>query len=171
MPLFKRGSLKPSPPTPPLRKDGWATFILGWVVALSLLVTASVRAAESQGTHPGAQEAKAATEAKKMKLGIVIYSTDAETVWNAFRFGVFALKQGDSVKVFLLAKGVDCEKLNTKDFNVTGQMQSFVDAGGKILACGTCLKLRQSEGTELCPISTMKDMYDIVKESDKVLTF
>ena len=65
-----------------------------------------------------------------MKLGIVIYSTDAETVWNAFRFGAFALKQGDSVKVFLLAKGVDCEKLNTKDFNVTGQMQSFVDAGG-----------------------------------------
>lgn len=106
-----------------------------------------------------------------MKLGIVIYSTDAETVWNAFRFGAFALKQGDSVKVFLLAKGVDCEKLNTKDFNVTGQMQSFVDAGGKILACGTCLKLRQSEGTALCPISTMKDMYDIVKESDKVLTF
>ena len=106
-----------------------------------------------------------------MKLGIVIYSTDAETVWNAFRFGAFALKQGDSVKVFLLAKGVDCEKLNTKEFNVTGQMQSFVDAGGKILACGTCLKLRKSEGTELCPISTMKDMYDIVKESDKVLTF
>ena len=106
-----------------------------------------------------------------MKLGIVIYSMDAETVWNAFRFGAFALKQGDSVKVFLLAKGVDCEKLNTKDFNVTGQMQTFVDAGGKILACGTCLKLRQSEGTELCPISTMKDMYDIVKESDKVLTF
>lgn len=110
-------------------------------------------------------------EARKLKLGIVIYSTDAETVWNAFRFGAFALKQGDSVKVFLLAKGVDCEKLNTKDFNVTGQMQSLVDAGGKILACGTCLKLRQSEGTELCPMSTMKDMYDIVKESDKVLTF
>jgi uncharacterized protein involved in oxidation of intracellular sulfur len=104
-------------------------------------------------------------------LGIVIYSTDTETVWNAFRFGVFALKQGDSVKVFLLAKGVECEKLNTKDFNVTGQMQSFVDAGGKILACGTCLTLRKSAGTELCPISTMKDMYDIVKESDKVLTF
>lgn len=73
--------------------------------------------------------------------------------------------------MFLLAKGVDCEKLNTKDFNVTGQIQGFVEAGGKIFAFGTCLKLRQSEGTELCPISTMKDMYDIVKESDKVLTF
>lgn len=43
-----------------------------------------------------------------MKLGIVIYSDNAENVWNAFRLGVFALKQGDSVKTFLLAKGVEC---------------------------------------------------------------
>ncbi|MDD5302510.1 MAG: DsrE family protein [Elusimicrobia bacterium] len=106
-----------------------------------------------------------------MKLGIIIYSTDPETVWNAFRLGVFSLKQGDQVKVFLLAKGVECEKLNTDQFKVTEQMQAFVDNGGKILACGTCLKLRHSEGTELCPLSTMKDLYDIVKESDKVLTF
>lgn len=33
-----------------------------------------------------------------MKIGIVIYSNDAESVWNAFRLGVFALKKGDSVK-------------------------------------------------------------------------
>lgn len=26
-----------------------------------------------------------------MKLGIVIYSNDSETVWNAFRFGNFAI--------------------------------------------------------------------------------
>jgi uncharacterized protein involved in oxidation of intracellular sulfur len=50
-------------------------------------------------------------------------------------------------------------------------MQAFVDNGGQILACGTCLKLRYSEGTELCPLSTMKDLHDIVKESDKVVTF
>jgi len=46
-----------------------------------------------------------------MNLGIIIYSSDAETVWNAFRLGVFSLKEGDEVKVFLLAKGVGCEKL------------------------------------------------------------
>lgn len=106
-----------------------------------------------------------------MKLGIIIYSTDSETVWNAFRLGVFSLKQGDGVKVFLLAKGVECEKLNTDQFKVTEQMQALVDNGGKILACGTCLKLRHSEGTELCPLSTMKDLYEIIKESDKVVTF
>ncbi len=106
-----------------------------------------------------------------MKLGIIIYSTDSETVWNAFRLGVFSLKQGDAVKVFLLAKGVECEQLNADQFNVIEQMQTFVDNGGKILACGTCLKLRHSEGTELCPLSTMKDLHEIIKESDKVVTF
>ena len=106
-----------------------------------------------------------------MKIGIVIYSTDAETAWNGFRFGVFALKQGDQVKAFLMAKGVECEKLDTPQFKVTEQMQAFVDGGGKILACGTCLKLRHSEGSELCPLSTMKDLHDLVKESDRVVSF
>lgn len=105
-----------------------------------------------------------------MKLGIVIYSTDAEAVWNAFRLGNFALKQGDQVKVFLLAQGVECEKLDSEKFKVKEQMQALVDQGGQILACGTCLKLRHAEGTELCPLSTMKDLYEIVRESDKVVT-
>lgn len=33
-----------------------------------------------------------------MNLGMVVYSTDAEMLWNAFRLGMFALTQGDSVK-------------------------------------------------------------------------
>jgi len=28
-----------------------------------------------------------------MKLGIIIYSNEVETVWNAFRLGVFSLKK------------------------------------------------------------------------------
>jgi len=105
-----------------------------------------------------------------MKLGIIIYSTDPETVWNAFRLGVFSLKEGDKVKAFLLAKGVECEKLVDDKFNVLEQMQLFVDNGGKILACGTCLKIRNSEGSELCPLSTMKDLYEIIRDSDKVVS-
>jgi len=106
-----------------------------------------------------------------MKLGIVIYSSEAETVWNAFRLAVFALKKGDAVKVFLLASGVEAETLDTDRFDVTLEMQAFVDAGGNIKACGTCLKIRQSEGSEICPLSTMEDLYGIVSDSDKVLTF
>jgi len=106
-----------------------------------------------------------------MKLGIVIYSDDSETVWNAFRLGNFALKEGDEVKVFLLAKGVECESLDTDKFKVTEQMHALLGNNGEILACGTCLTIRHSEGTEMCPMSTMKDLYEIVKECDKILTF
>lgn len=106
-----------------------------------------------------------------MKLGIVIYSTDPETVWNAFRLGVFALKQGDTVKVFLLAKGVECEAHATDAFPIVAQMKELVASGGSILACGTCLKLRNSEGSELCPLSTMKDLYELIRDSDKVVSF
>ena len=106
-----------------------------------------------------------------MKLGIVIYSNDAETVWNAFRFANFALKEGDSVKVFLLAKGVEYESIKSEKFNVMELAKSFLESKGQIFACGTCLKIRQSEGSEMCPISTLKDLYELVKESDKVISF
>lgn len=106
-----------------------------------------------------------------MKLGIVIYSDDPETVWNAFRLAVFSCNKTVTVKIFLLAKGVECESLGTETFNINEEMKKFLSAGGEILACGTCLKIRQSEGSEICPISTMEDLYNIINESDKVVTF
>ena len=106
-----------------------------------------------------------------MKLGIVIYSNDAETVWNAFRFANFTLKENDEVKIFLLAKGVEYEKLDSEKFNIKEQIKSFLANNGEIFAWGTCLKSRESEGSETCPMSTMKDLYELVKESDKVLSF
>jgi uncharacterized protein involved in oxidation of intracellular sulfur len=50
-------------------------------------------------------------------------------------------------------------------------MKDLVKAGGKIFACGTCLKLRNAGPTEVCPLAGLKDMHVIIKESDKVLTF
>jgi len=106
-----------------------------------------------------------------MRLGIVIYSADSETVWNALRVANFALGQGDEVEVFLLAKGVELEHLDNVVFKVMEQAVNFKKSGGKILACGTCLKLRKSEGTEMCPLSTMKDLYQLINGCDKVITF
>jgi len=106
-----------------------------------------------------------------MRLGIVVYSNDPETVWNALRFGNFALDEGDEVRVFLLGKGVESESLDTEKFKVTEQMKLFVGKGGEIFACGTCLKIRQAEGSEMCPVSTMRDLYEIVKVSDRIVTF
>jgi uncharacterized protein involved in oxidation of intracellular sulfur len=106
-----------------------------------------------------------------MKLGIIVYSQDAETVWNAFRLGVYSLGQGDQASAFLLAKGVECQSLDGGQFKVSEQMQAFHDQGGQILACGTCLKMRHQEGTEMCPLSSMKDLYEMIKTSDKVVSF
>jgi uncharacterized protein involved in oxidation of intracellular sulfur len=106
-----------------------------------------------------------------MKLGIVISTNDAEEVWNAFRFGNVALKQNHIVKVFLVNKGVEAENIKSEKFNVAEQLRSFVENKGEILACGTCLKARQKEGTNFCPISTMTDLLKLVEESDKVVTF
>jgi sulfur relay (sulfurtransferase) complex TusBCD TusD component (DsrE family) len=106
-----------------------------------------------------------------MNLGIIIYSNDPETVWNAFRLGVFSRKQGEAVSVFLLGKGVEAESLDNTKFDVLGQIRSFVNAGGLILACGTCLKIRKLEGSEICPLSTMQDLHALIRDSDKVLSF
>ena len=106
-----------------------------------------------------------------MKLGIVIYSNDTETVWNAFRLGVFSLQKGDQVRAFLLGKGVECEQIDTEQFKVSDQMNSFVGEGGKIFACGTCLEIRQSKASDVCPLSTMQDLYEITRDSDRLITF
>ena len=106
-----------------------------------------------------------------MKLGLVISTNEPELAWNAFRYGLKAIENKHSVKAFLLAKGVECQDIDDGKFNVKQMMDEFVEKGGTILACGTCLKIRKKGGTELCPISTMQDMVDLTVDSDRVLTF
>ena len=106
-----------------------------------------------------------------MNLGVIIYSTDVEVVHNAFRLANFSVKEGDIVKVFLLASGVEYEKLNTENFNIIELAQNLIDDGGKVLACGTCLNLRNQESTQLCPLSNMKDLYELIRDCDKTVTF
>ena len=106
-----------------------------------------------------------------MKIAIVISTNDTETSWNAFRFANFCIGKNETVKIFLIGKGVEAEQVSNDKFNIKEQMEEFVSSKGEILACGTCFKIRNSNGTELCPLSTMNDLYEIVKETDKVVTF
>ena len=106
-----------------------------------------------------------------MKLALVISQTNPELVFNAFRLANFNRNQGDEVRVFLLAEGVELDKIDDPKFDVRGQAESFLQVGGEILACGTCLKLRNSQGSELCPLSTMKDRHALIREADRVVTF
>ncbi len=107
-----------------------------------------------------------------MRLGIIISTDDPETIWNVFRIANFSIKEGDEVKVFLIGKGVGYEKLSTEQFNLLEQAKEFVESEeAEILACGTCLELRDQESTGLCPVSTLEELHSLVKESDKILTF
>ena len=75
------------------------------------------------------------------------------------------------MQVFLIGKGVESEALDTGAFKITEQMHSFVEGGGAIAACETCLTIHHLGGSELCPISTLGDLHAPVKESEKIITF
>ena len=107
-----------------------------------------------------------------MKLAIIITTTNGETIFNAFRLANYALGQEDNVSIFLVGPGVEYESQNSEKFNIIDQAEQFVNSeNAQILACGTCLNIRKQETTELCPISTLKDLYELVRDADKVLTF
>lgn len=106
-----------------------------------------------------------------MNLGMIITQTDAETVFNALRLALFSLEQGDQVRIFLSGKGVDIDKIDDPRFDVKNLARNALDAGAEFLACGACLKLRESGGSEVCPLSTLKDQYEIVRDSDRLVTF
>ena len=74
------------------------------------------------------------------------------------------------MRIFLSGRGVEIDRIEDPKFEVKAQAQKILDAGGRFLACGACLKLRDSDGSEVCPLSTLKDEYEIVRDSDRLLT-
>lgn len=106
-----------------------------------------------------------------MKLAVVITQSNAEQVFTALRFANFSCLKGDEVIVFLTADGVETVRLDDPRFDVKGQATSLIQQGGTILSCGSCMKLRDLAGSDICSTSTMEELYDLVVDSDKVVTF
>jgi uncharacterized protein involved in oxidation of intracellular sulfur len=108
---------------------------------------------------------------KPTSIGFVIYSNDVETIWNALRLANFSLSAGDTVKIFLLGKGVELDTMAKKNPDVKEQTDLFLKAGGTILGCGTCLQSRNNLAPQVCKMSSMSDLYDIIRKSKIVITF
>ena len=107
-----------------------------------------------------------------MKLGIILQSNKAEHIWNTFRLGITTLKAGHQAEIFLMNEGSELESIaDTKDFDISKKIIEFRELKGNIYACGTCMKLRGNEGSNVCPISTMSDLLKMIENSDKVLVF
>lgn len=111
-----------------------------------------------------------------MKITVIIYSNDSETVWNAFRFATSSLIYENQVSVFLLGKGVEAMSVGTLNHDIPEQVELFRNNGGKIIGCGVCCENRKDEMPFLqqelrCDMGSMQDLYALVAEADKVITF
>ncbi|KKR42003.1 MAG: DsrE family protein [Parcubacteria group bacterium GW2011_GWF1_40_6] len=107
-----------------------------------------------------------------MKLGIILQSNKPEHVWNTFRLGITTLKAGHQAEVFLMSEGSELDTISdTKDFDISVKVAEFKNLKGNIYACGSCMKLRGKEESNVCPISTMSDLLAMIESSDKILVF
>jgi uncharacterized protein involved in oxidation of intracellular sulfur len=106
-----------------------------------------------------------------VSIGMVINSNDTETVWNALRLANYAKSEGDTVCIFLLGKGVELDNLVKENKDVKEQSELFLNNGGSILGCGTCLRSRKNNAPQVCKISSLKDLYELIRKSKIVLTF
>jgi uncharacterized protein involved in oxidation of intracellular sulfur len=104
-------------------------------------------------------------------LGLVIYSNETETVWNALRLANYSKNKGDTVNIFLLGKGVEVETLLNESEDIKVQVDKFLDNGGTILGCGTCLQSRKNNEPQVCKLSSLADLYALIRENRIVLTF
>ena len=107
-----------------------------------------------------------------MKLSIILSTKHTETNWNALRLANLALKKGDEVSLFLLGEAVEYEQTSNEKYNIKQLIDTFLQSDrAKIVACGTCMKLRNQQSTQCCPLGGLEDFYSLVATSDKVLTF
>ena len=104
-------------------------------------------------------------------VGIVMYSNDVETLWNALRFANYAKSQGDTVSIFLLGKGVELDNLVKTNPDLQEQTTTFLNSGATILGCGTCLQSRKNDAPQVCKFSSMDALYALIRKNKIVLTF
>ena len=94
----------------------------------------------------------------------------------AFRLGSASLAYDNEVKIFLLGKGVESMASKSLKYNVKEQAQIFIEHGGEMLGCELCCNTREDEMPFLkqdigCPLGSMQDLYAIIKDADKIITF
>lgn len=105
-----------------------------------------------------------------MQLGLIVETNDPERIWNGFRLANTALDAGHAVEVFLLGDGVEAPELDHETFNPHGVMRKYLNEGGALLACGTCLDSRDLDEDDLRPRAGMDDCLALVEAADEVIT-
>ena len=107
----------------------------------------------------------------KMKYAVIINTKEAETVWNALRFGAAAISRDHHVTTFLMGPAVEIESIGNEKFDVKKAWTRYLEFGGEALSCGTCLQIRQMSSNESCPVSTMDELVRLTEQADKTIVF
>ncbi|MGE3727042.1 MAG: DsrE/DsrF/TusD sulfur relay family protein [Candidatus Sericytochromatia bacterium] len=102
-----------------------------------------------------------------------------ERSYNALRLaGSLARKEGQQVRVFLMADAVLCAKAGQKVpngyYNLELMLKSVLRHGGEVALCGTCMDargLQESEIIEQTRRSTLEELTEWTIQADKTLNF
>ena len=105
-----------------------------------------------------------------MKVAMIICQETPEVIWNAFRLANMMLEGMEDVSIFLNGPSVKYEQSDSEQFPLKELAKIFTLSEGQLFACGKLLELHGvKEGYH--KRGTQKNLYDLVKESDKIVTF
>lgn len=103
-----------------------------------------------------------------------------DVTWNALRLAQTLVKQGETVRIFLMNDSVDlaresCVPPAGYDQDLKAMLKGLIAAGVEVEVCGTCMArcgIHKNEPYyEGANKSTMAKLGEWVAGSDKVLTF
>lgn len=107
-----------------------------------------------------------------MKVAAIISTNETEKVWNALRLLNTFLGTGHEASIFLMNSGVEAEFIDHEVFEIKKNWQLFLERGGKLTSCGTCLQFRKlTEKVTISQIGNLMDCATIIENADKVLNF
>jgi predicted peroxiredoxin len=139
------------------------------IIILALIIFSGIN---GKAQFSGCENIAAFSKSRTPDMAIIISSGDVETVWNAIRLGIVAQSKGDSVVIFVISKAMDVFMNDTSSrFPIEKTCDQFLSKGGDIYSCATCAKMRHTEFVQSCTITSIFDLYAIVKQSKKVITF
>jgi sulfur relay (sulfurtransferase) complex TusBCD TusD component (DsrE family) len=63
------------------------------------------------------------------------------------------------------------EKVLDEKYDIHKISETFLSNGGVIYTCATCAKNRNTDEVQLCTITSIYDLYEIIKRSKKTISF
>ena len=105
-----------------------------------------------------------------MQITMIICQDSPEVLWNSFRLANMMLEGMDDVSMFLNGPSVRYEELESERFPLKELAKIFTLSEGELFAWGKLLELHGvKEGYH--KKATQKKLYELIKESDKIISF